>query len=145
MTKLARTLCAALMIVVLVMLAACSEEGGGTVTGEAGDPADVDEVVEITTSDQLRFTPDLVEVDAGQTIEFRITNVATGEHEFVLGPAHVHEAGMQHSDPSSTGTIAPGKMATVYWTFPEAGTVTFACYVAGHNEQGMTGTINVSE
>ena len=142
MTKLLRTLCAVLMIVVLMMLAACSEEG--TAAGEPGDPADVDEVVEITTTDQLRFTPDVIEVAAGQTVEFRITNAATGEHEFVLGPSHVHEAGMQHSDPSSTGTIAPGKMATVYWTFPETGTVTFACYVAGHNEQGMTGTINVS-
>ena len=142
MTDFARALFAALMIVALVVFAACSEEG--TVTGEAGDPADVDEIVEITTSDQLRFTPDAIEVDAGQTIEFRITNAATGEHEFVLGPAHDHEAGMQHSGPTSTGTTAPGKIATVYWTFPEAGTVTFACYIAGHNEQGMTGTINVS-
>lgn len=142
MTKLPRTLCVALMIVALVVLAACSEEG--TVTGEPGDPADVDEVVEITTSDQLRFTPDVIEVAAGQTIEFRVTNAATGEHEFVLGASHDHEPGMQHSGQSSTGTIAPGKMTTVYWTFPEAGTVTFACYIAGHNEQGMTGTINVS-
>ena len=142
MTNLPRMLRAALIIVALVVLASCSEEG--TVTGEPGDPADVDELVEITTSDQLRFTPDAIEVAAGQTIEFRITNAATGEHEFVLGPAHDHEAGMVHSDPSSTGTIAPGKTAIVYWTFPEAGTVTFACYIAGHNEQGMTGTINVS-
>ena len=130
------------MIVVVMVLAACSEEG--IVTGEPGDPADVDEVVEITTSDQLRFTPDVIDVAPGQTIEFRITNAATGEHEFVLGAGHMHEAGMQHSDSGSTGTLAPGKMATVYWTFPEAGTVTFACYIAGHNEQGMTGTITVS-
>ena len=134
----------ALMIVALVTPAACSDEGGGTVTGEPGDSAAVDEVVEITTSDQLRFTPDVIDVEAGQTIEFQITNDATGEHEFVLGAAHDHEAGMQHSDPSSTSPIAPGETASVYWSFPEAGSVTFACYIAGHNEQGMTGTINVS-
>lgn len=143
MTKLLRTLLMVLMLVAPLVLAACSEKGG-TVTGEAGDPADVDEVVEITTSDQLRFTPDAIEVEAGQTIEFQITNDATGEHEFVLGAAHDHEPGMMHSDPSSTGPIAPGETASVYWSFPEAGTVTFACYIAGHNEQGMTGTINVS-
>ena len=143
MTKPCRTLCAVAMVVVLMTLGACNDDPG-SVSGEAGDPADVDEIVEISASDQLRFTPDVIEVAAGETIEFRITNAATGEHEFVLGATHDHEPGMQHSDPSSTGTIAPGKMATVYWTFPEAGTVTFACYIAGHNEQGMTGTINVS-
>ena len=144
MTKPLRTLCAIGMVVVLVILGACNDNPG-SVSGEAGDPADVDEIIEISTSDQLRFEPEAIEVDAGQTIEFRVTNAATGEHEFVLGPGHAHEPGMVHSDPSSTGVIAPGKMASVYWTFPEAGTVTFACYVAGHNEQGMTGTITVSE
>lgn len=136
---------AAMLIIGLFLFGACSKEGGGTVPGEAGDPAAVDEVVEISTTDQLRFEPDSIEVEAGQTIEFRINNDATGEHEFVLGPLHEHGAGMEHSDPSSTGQLEPGATGSVVWAFPEAGTVQFACYVAGHNEQGMTGTITVSE
>ncbi len=142
MTIAARSL-AAVVILGFLLLGACSEKDG-TVTGEAGDPATVDEVIEISTTDQLRFDPDSIEVEVGQTIEFRIMNEGTGEHEFVLGSLHEHGAGMQHGDPSTTGQLEPGATGSVVWTFPEAGSVTFACYVAGHNEQGMTGTITVS-
>jgi uncharacterized cupredoxin-like copper-binding protein len=142
MTMTVRAL-AALSIFALLLGAACSKDG--TLMGAAGDAAAVDEVIEISTTDRLRFDPDSVTVAAGETIEFEVTNGATGEHEFVLGPLHEHTAGMQHGDPSSTGVLESGDMGSVIWTFPEAGEVTFACYVEGHNEQGMTGTITITE
>lgn len=132
------------MVLASVVFTACSTMAD--VPGEAGDPSDVDEVVEISTTDRLRFDPDSIEVEAGQTIEFKITNDATGEHEFVLGERHEGMAAedMAGDGPSSTGVIQPGSEASVFWTFPEAGEVEFACYVAGHNAQGMTGTITVT-
>jgi uncharacterized cupredoxin-like copper-binding protein len=131
-----------ILILGLVVFAACNK--AAEAPGEAGDPAAVDEVVEISTTDKLRFVPSTIEVQAGETIEFRVSNVAKGEHEFVLGPVHEHGEGMMHDDSSSTGPIEPGSEASVFWTFPEAGEVEFACYIAGHNEQGMTGTITVT-
>jgi uncharacterized cupredoxin-like copper-binding protein len=131
----------------LLILASCGGDGGsGELTGEPGDPAQVDETFDLEANNQLRFAPDAVEVEAGQTIEFVISNVADVDHEFVLGPAHEH-AGMDHENMGSsemTGTIPPGESKTVVWTFTEPGEVTFACYIAGHNEAGMTGTVKIS-
>ena len=131
-----------IIMVLGLVFAACSK--AEEAPGQAGDPSAVDEVVEISTTDKLRFVPSTIEVEAGQTIEFKITNEAGGEHEFVLGPVHEHGEGMMHDDAGSTGPIEPGSEASVFWTFPEAGEVEFACYIAGHNEQGMTGTITVT-
>lgn len=129
----------------LLALGACGG-GGGELTGEPGDAADADRVVTIDATNDLRFDPDAFDIEQGETIEFEITNVAEIDHEFVLGPLHAHDAGMHHaaSDPSATGPIAPGDTASVVWTFTEAGQVDFACYIAGHNEAGMTGTIDIA-
>ena len=116
------------------------------VAGEPGDPSEVDRVIEIDATNALEFEPSSIDVAAGETIEFKISNAADVDHEFVLGAEHEHHAGMEHGgDPGATGTIAPGGSATVVWTFPEAGEANFACYIANHNEAGMTGTIKISE
>lgn len=132
---------------VVLSLGSCgSDGGGGELTGEPGDPAQVDETFAIDATNALRFEPDSIDVEPGQTIEFVITNVADVDHEFVLGPAHVH-GGMDHENMSGTemtGTISPGETKTVVWAFSEPGEVTFACYIAGHNESGMTGTVKIS-
>lgn len=134
-------------LVAVLALGSCGGGGGsGELTGEPGDPAQVDETFTIEATNELRFEPDVVEVEAGQTIEFVITNVADVDHEFVLGPAHAH-AGMEHENMSGTemtGTISPGETRTVVWAFTEPGEVTFACYIAAHNEAGMTGTVKIS-
>lgn len=128
----------------LLVAAGCSK--GAAATGEPGSAAEVDRVVEIETTNELRFDPSEVDVQVGETIEFNITNVASSEHEFVLGAvAHEHTDGMSHGESNATGTIEPGSSASVIWHFTEAGEVAFACHVAGHGKQGMTGTITISE
>lgn len=127
-------------------LAACSKPAGGELIGTEGDPSAVDRTITLEATNDLKFEPSTLEVSAGETIEFQVENVAEVEHEFVLGPANEHGEGMDHpDDASSTGAIAPGESGTVVWEFTEAGEVQFACYIAQHNEAGMTGTVTVSE
>lgn len=136
-----------MMLAALVLVAlggACSKEAAAEL-GEPGDAADVDQVIEIDMTDQLRFDPSEIDVAAGDTVEFRLTNVASSPHEFVLGPTHEHSDDMQHAEENSTGAIEAGGTASVIWSFPEAGEAAFACYIDGHNEAGMTGTVTVSE
>lgn len=135
------TLAAMLMVAVG---GACSKEAG-TDLGEPGDEADVDQVIEIDMTDKLTFDPSAIGVSAGETVEFRLTNTASSPHEFVLGPTHEHSDDMQHAEDNSTGALQPGAKASVIWSFPEAGEAAFACYIDGHNEAGMTGTVTVSE
>jgi uncharacterized cupredoxin-like copper-binding protein len=130
-------------LIVVAALGGCSKSQPAL--GEAGDEAEVDRVIEITTSDDLRFDPSEISVEAGETIEFHVTNEASSQHEFVLGPTHDHDEGMQHGDASATGAIDPGDSASVVWYFPEAGETSFACHIANHDKSGMTGTVTVSE
>jgi uncharacterized cupredoxin-like copper-binding protein len=121
---------------------ACSKSGGGDL-GEPGEAADVDQVIEIEMTDQLSFDPSEIDISAGETVEFRLTNTASSPHEFVLGDNHEHSDDMQHADENATGAIEPGGHASVIWRFPETGEANFACYIDGHNEAGMTGTVSV--
>ena len=143
MSKMRRT---GFTVVLWTVFVACGGNGAGGVMGEPGDRSDVDRVVEIETTNALEFDPATIDVDAGETIEFQISNVADVEHEFVLGAMHEHSEGMQHGgDPGATGTMEPGGAATIVWTFPEAGEATFACYIDNHDQAGMTGTIKISD
>ena len=130
-------------VAALALLGACSKSQ--QMLGEEGDPNEISRTIEITTSDELRFDPSEIEVEAGETIEFAITNDASSQHEFVIGPTHTHTEGMQHMDANATGPIDPGDTETVVWYFPDAGEISFACHIAGHDKSGMTGTITVSE
>lgn len=103
-------------------------------------------MIQIETTDELRFEPSEIEVAAGETIEFKVTNVASSPHEFVLGASEEeHSGSMEHSPDNATGEIAPGESASLIWTFPEAGEARFACHIADHDKSGMTGTVTVSE
>ena len=132
------------MAVVALLVTACGGDSDAAI-GEAGDESEVDRVIEIETTDELRFDPSEIDVDAGETIEFQITNVASSPHEFVLGPAHEHSDDMHHAEANATGEIAPGESASVIWSFPEGGETQFACHIADHDKSGMTGTVTVSE
>jgi uncharacterized cupredoxin-like copper-binding protein len=141
-TRTARVYLAALGM--FVLLAGCSNQEVATL-GEPGDPAEVDRTVAVT-ADEFSFDPDSVDVSVGDTIEFVITNEGQSQHEFAIGAQHQHDPGMVHDASSGgTGPLQPGEERTLVWSFTEAGETSFACYIAGHNEQGMTGTITVSE
>ncbi len=120
--------------------------------GKPGDPDKVSRVIDMTMDDKMRFYPDQITVEAGETVRFFIKNVGQVPHEFVLGSveelrAHAEEMrkaphAMQHSEPNQI-TLGPGQMGGVVWQFAQAGTVDFACLIPGHFEAGMVGKVLV--
>ena len=123
-----------------------------TAWGIAGTPAEVGRTVTVVMSDAMRFTPDVVSVQQGETVRFVVTNAGRMLHEMVIGtPAELakHAAlmarfpGMQH-DEAYLAHVEPGKSGEIVWHFNRAGTFEFACLVAGHYEAGMRGTLIVN-
>jgi uncharacterized cupredoxin-like copper-binding protein len=121
------------------------------VWGIAGDAASVKRTIEMNMSDQMRFTPDRLEIMEGETVRLVLRNTGQLQHEFVLGTRQQLEAhaammakspAMAHEDPY-TSHVAPGKTGEVVWTFNRPGEFDFACLVAGHYQAGMSGKVRV--
>ena len=119
--------------------------------GIAGDAKAVKRTVEFKMTDNMRFTPDKLEVKQGETIRLVIRNSGAVLHEFVLGSkkeldAHaalmVKFPTMEHEEPYMAH-VAPGKTGEIIWTFNRAGDFDFACLIAGHYSAGMVGKIKV--
>lgn len=120
--------------------------------GIAGDAAAVSRSIEISMDDNMRFSPELIEVQQGETIRFVLPNKGAVQHEFVLGEkAGLDEyanmvlqgMGMQHGQ-TGMSHVDPGQAGEVLWTFNRAGTFDFACLIAGHYQSGMIGKIKVN-
>lgn len=123
-----------------------------TAFGIAGDAKSVARTVRIAMSDDMRFTPDEIEVGQGETIRFVLANHGQLLHEMVLGTRKEldeHAAlmarfpNMEH-DEAHMAHVKPGAGGEIVWTFNRPGTFYFACLVAGHYQAGMTGRINVT-
>ena len=120
--------------------------------GIAGDASAAKRTIEISMADNMRFTPDRIEVKQGETIRFVIKNSGKVMHELVLGTKKdldQHAAmmakfpGMQHDEPYMTH-VAPGKSGEIVWTFNRPGEFDFACLIAGHYQAGMVGKVKVA-
>lgn len=124
--------------------------GHGAFTfGAPGDPAAAAQTIEVTTDDPYRFEPEDLEVGAGETVTFVVTNDGEQEHEFVLGDRSYQEshgkamaAGEMHHEGNAV-TVAPGATEELTWTFPDEGEVLYGCHVRGHYQAGMVGVIRV--
>ncbi|MHB8892207.1 MAG: cupredoxin domain-containing protein [Candidatus Limnocylindrales bacterium] len=112
--------------------------------GEAGFVAgttSAPRVVRILATADLRFIPDTVRVQVGETIRFDVTTMGPTTHEFMVGPAADVAA-----DTAGTPEIADLSMmqtGSVTYTFSGTGPFAYACHVTGHYEAGMRGTIDV--
>lgn len=125
---------------------------GHEATGsESKQSAEVDRTINVTMNDQMRFSPDHVEVKAGQTIRFAVKNVGNQAHEMVIGSLdelqeHAEQMrqqpGMAHDEPNMVRLDA-GETGEIVWHFDSPGQVDFACLIPGHLEAGMKGTIDV--
>jgi uncharacterized cupredoxin-like copper-binding protein len=154
-------LAAALMGVSLGAVAHEGEDHGKKKTGPvkkeqmdwgiAGDAKAAKRTVELVMSDNMRFTPDKLEVKQGDTIKFVVKNSGKILHEIVIGTKKVldeHAAlmakfpNMEHDEPYMAH-VAPGKTGEVIWTFNRPGDFDFACLIAGHYQAGMVGKIKV--
>lgn len=119
--------------------------------GIAGDAGEVGRTIEIRMTDQMRFTPDRLQVRQGETIRFVHHNDGKMLHEFVIGTRQTldeHAAmmlrfpGMEHDEPYMAH-VSPGQVGEMIWTFNRVGEFDFACLIAGHYQAGMVGTIHV--
>ncbi len=119
--------------------------------GEPGDPKKVARTVEVTMSDDMKFTPARIEVKRGQTVRFVLKNAGRLTHEMMIGSgAELREhaemmrsmPGMKHDEPNAA-SVAPGRTGTLIWRFTRGGVVDFACLEPGHFEAGMKGEVSV--
>ncbi|WP_396434686.1 plastocyanin/azurin family copper-binding protein [Limnohabitans sp.] len=119
--------------------------------GIAGDPKKVQRTIEVRMTDNMRFTPNLIQVKLGETVRLVAVNAGKVLHEIVIGTptelkAHAEmmkkHPGMEHDEPYMAH-VDPGKKGDIVWTFNRAGNFEFACLIPGHFEAGMIGRITV--
>ena len=115
--------------------------------------------ITVNMDDKMRFTPSQIDVNAGETIRFVVTNSGRTAHEMVLGSdedirAHAEamkQAAAQGSahgsdHPHGTGAairVAAGQTGELVVTFAQATRLQMACLIPGHYEAGMRGTLEV--
>jgi len=162
-----KTMFSVLMIVALSVTATAAgahgdekdQAGKGAVKKEqrawgiAGDAKAVKRTIILVMTDNMRFTPDRIEVKEGDTIRLVIKNSGQVMHELVLGTKKeldehaalmVKFPGMEHDEPYMAH-VAPGKTGQIIWRFNRAGNFDFACLIAGHYQAGMVGRITVAK
>ena len=107
---------------------------------------------EITMTDNMRFSPSVIEVKQGDTIKLVHLNKGKVMHEFVLGTKKEldeHAALMKkfpnmEDDEPFMAHVGPNHSGLIIWTFNQAGEFDFACLLPGHYEAGMVGKIRVA-
>ena len=87
--------------------------------------------IEVSGKD-LRFSPDQLEVKAGEDVTIVFT-AADVTHDFTVEGAGVHVG-------AEGGQTAKGGLR-----IDEPGTYTYVCTVPGHEQAGMRGTLTVTE
>jgi uncharacterized cupredoxin-like copper-binding protein len=144
---------------------ASSVQGHGHSHGESADAVSssglsawvVSRGVVVRMDDQMRFTPNQVEVRAGETIRFTVHNDGRTAHEMVIGDeadiqahAKAMQQGAGHADGHGDGTaaaltLAAGQSGELVVKFDQTRTLQMACLIPGHYEAGMRGTIQVQQ
>jgi uncharacterized cupredoxin-like copper-binding protein len=119
--------------------------------GIAGDAAAVERTVTISMADAMRFMPDSIQVNRGETVRFVLRNDGRMLHEMVIGTrAALDEHAelmkkfpdMEHDEAYMTH-VGPGQQGEIVWRFNRAGKFDFACLIPGHYQAGMRGRIVV--
>ena len=120
--------------------------------GIAGNAKQAKRSIELRMSDDMRFTPNRIQVRQGETVRMVVINTGRVLHELVIGSADELKAhaemmkkfpNMEHDEPYMAH-VDPGKRGEIIWTFNRPGEFEFACLIAGHFEAGMVGKIVVT-
>jgi uncharacterized cupredoxin-like copper-binding protein len=120
----------------------------------------VDRTLQVDMNDTMRFTPDLLQVAAGETLKLVVHNSGKLPHEMVLGSeaalkAHAIEmkqaAGHADGHAHASGnellalSVKPGETKEWVIRFDQAQTLQMACLIPGHFEAGMKGQVIVQD
>ena len=117
----------------------------------------VERSIAIRMDDQMRFTPNNLELRAGETVRLVVRNDGKVLHEMVLGTdAQIREHAEQMKKGGGHGAhghesagfaaieVEPGQTGELVLRIAQAGTYQMACLVPGHYEAGMRGALQVS-
>ena len=112
--------------------------------------------ITVHMDDSMRFMPEKIDVQAGETVRFVVHNGGAVAHEFVVGNAkeiaeHAElmrqiAAGkaVEHNHGGGAALSVPaGEMGEIVVTFAQAGPLELACLIPGHLEAGMRASIAV--
>jgi uncharacterized cupredoxin-like copper-binding protein len=126
--------------------------GAATQTdGQPGKAADVKRVVQVDALDAT-YNVKTIQVRAGETIKFVVTNRSKIDHEFAIASPKEHAEhremmkqmpDMKHEEPNVV-TVKPGETKELIWKFGRDANVEFACNIPGHWEGGMKGMFRVT-
>jgi uncharacterized cupredoxin-like copper-binding protein len=151
------------LVAAALCFAAFSAQAGGThadnhghsesTIGKPGKMSQVTKTITVDMGDDMRFTPEKINVRKGDVVHFIVKNSGKVKHEMVLGTpeelaAHYKQMlkfpGMVHEDPQ-TASVAPGQSGDIVWAFTSSGIVDFACLQPGHFDAGMKGQFSVAK
>jgi uncharacterized cupredoxin-like copper-binding protein len=113
--------------------------------------AEARRTIEVRMTDDMRFTPQHIQVREGETVRIVASNRGKMLHEIVLGTpeellAHAElmkkHPGMEHDEPYMSH-VGASQRGEIIWNFNRPGEFEFACLIPGHLEAGMKGTITV--
>ena len=119
--------------------------------GIAGDARNAKRSIAVGMADNMRFTPERIDVRQGETLKFVVRNTGKVLHEFVIGTRAenaIHAEmmkkfpGMEHEE-AYMAHVKPGQRGEIVWQFTQAGEFAFACLLPGHFEAGMVGKVTV--
>jgi uncharacterized cupredoxin-like copper-binding protein len=124
--------------------------GATSTDGGPGKPEDVKRTVRVEATDDA-FNVKQIQVKAGETVRFAITNAGYDRHEFAIASPEENEAhrammrqmpNMKHDDPNVV-TVEPGETREVIWRFGKDRNIEFSCNIKDHAENGMRGAFRV--
>ena len=95
-----------------------------------------------------QFVPDLIEVPAGEPVAITLRNDDPIEHEWIVGPADVHErhrtgTELFHATRPTEVTVPALSTRVTTITFAEPAELAYICHLPGHEAYGMAGTLRV--
>ena len=141
-----------LMSLILAASAACGESAQGTdpkseaASHEGGQP---DVVIDVSLKN-LRFTPNLVEVEAGKTVRMNVTNMDGAEHDMLVDGLRIQKVGEAMSGDHAGAMpdmlvvhVMANENGSITFRTDQKGTYQFYCTLPGHKGAGMVGEMKV--
>lgn len=118
--------------------------------GTPGKAGAVTRTIAIKAGD-MRYSLKGLDVKAGETIRFVVTNAGPSKHEFVIGNRAFHSHHIKEMedmpdmpmDEANSIDLKPGETKSLIWQFTKPGDFLFGCDIPGHFQAGMSGSIRV--
>jgi uncharacterized cupredoxin-like copper-binding protein len=99
-------------------------------------------VVKIEETAALKMVPDSVDVPTGKKVCFEVTNTAGFTHNFFVGPQSDVDTRNKTASVVGTPDFSSGTQI-VEFTPSGSGPFGYACWIPGHLEAGMKGSITL--